>query len=64
MSPGDAGRFFACAVEAPLDVRFAVFYATSRAIRTGPYDLNPARSILGYEPGDRWPEGMEQAPVT
>src|SRR6516165_10607104 len=27
LSPADAGRFFACAVEAPVDIRFAVVYA-------------------------------------
>src|SRR5947209_4171804 len=27
LSPGDAGRFFACAVRAPADLRFAVIYA-------------------------------------
>jgi nucleoside-diphosphate-sugar epimerase len=58
-SPGDAGRFFACAVEAPETVRFAVVYATSRPLRVQYYDLAPARDLLGYEPRDRWPEGLE-----
>lgn len=57
LSPGDAGRFFACAVEAPADLRFAVVYATSRPMRTATYDLGPAKELLAYEPRDRWPEG-------
>jgi uronate dehydrogenase len=55
LSPGDAGRFFACAVEAPLDLRFAIVYATSRPVRNLTYDLGPAKELLGYEPRDRWP---------
>ena len=61
LSPGDAGRFFACAVEATLTTRFAVFYATSIAPRQCPYDLGPARTLLGYEPRERWPEGIDPA---
>jgi nucleoside-diphosphate-sugar epimerase len=60
LSPGDAGRFFACAVEAPLDFRFGVFYATSRPVRTIVCDLRPAKELLGYEPQDRWPEGISE----
>jgi nucleoside-diphosphate-sugar epimerase len=59
LSPGDAGRFFACAVEAPADLRFAVVYATSRPLRTSMYDLETAKKLLGFEPRDRWPEGIE-----
>ena len=59
LSPGDAGRFFACAVEAPDDVRFAVVYATSRPARRALYDDGAARDLLGYEPRDTWPEGVE-----
>ncbi|HZU35023.1 MAG TPA: NAD(P)-dependent oxidoreductase [Gemmataceae bacterium] len=58
LSPGDAGRFFACAVEAPDEVRFAVTYATSQPINDLQFDLEPAKR-LGYEPRDRWPDGME-----
>src|SRR5438067_13198538 len=29
LSPGDAGRFFACAVEAKSDIRFAIVYGSS-----------------------------------
>jgi nucleoside-diphosphate-sugar epimerase len=59
LSPGDAGRFVACAVLAPLDVRFAVVYATSLPVRQCPYDQAPARDLLGYEPRERWPQGIE-----
>jgi NAD(P)-dependent dehydrogenase (short-subunit alcohol dehydrogenase family) len=62
LSPADAGRFFACAVEAPADLRFAVVYACSRPVRTELYDLGPARDLLGYAPRDRWPEGVEPGP--
>jgi hypothetical protein len=59
LSPGDAGRFFACAVEAPESVRFAVVYACSRPVHQVLYDLGPARDLLGYEPRDTWPQGIE-----
>jgi uronate dehydrogenase len=61
LSPGDAGRFFACTVEAPLTTRFTVFYATSNALRQCPYDLGPAKTLLGYEPRERWPDGIDPA---
>ncbi len=64
LSPGDAGRFFACAVEAPEEQRFAVVYATSRPLHTEMYDLETAKRLLGYEPRDRWPEGIEDMTST
>ena len=60
LSPGDAGRFFACAVEAPASIRFAVVYACSRHVRQLVYDMKPAKELLGYEPLDRWPKGVEE----
>lgn len=60
LSPGDAGRFFACAVEAPADLRFALVYATSKPLRTAMYDLASAKQLLGFEPLERWPEGTEE----
>ena len=59
LSPRDAGRFFAHAVEAPAGFGFALVYATSRPTREGVYDMTPARDVLGYEPLDRWPDGVE-----
>jgi uronate dehydrogenase len=58
-SPNDAGRFFACAVEAKTDIRFAVIYASSKPVRVSVLDLGPARTLLGYEPENHWPEGMK-----
>jgi nucleoside-diphosphate-sugar epimerase len=59
LSPGDAGRFFACAVQAPADIRFAIVYATSKPARATVYDQEEVRRLLGYEPRDIWPEGTE-----
>jgi nucleoside-diphosphate-sugar epimerase len=59
LSPNDAGRFFACAVESPAPIHFAVVYATSKAVRNYPYDLEPARTLLGYVPQEMWPQGVE-----
>ncbi len=58
-SPGDAGRFFACAVLSQLNGRFEVVYALSRPARRVIYDPGPAHALLGYEPRDTWPEGVE-----
>jgi nucleoside-diphosphate-sugar epimerase len=58
LSPGDAGRFFACAVEAP-PVNFAVVYAASKPVRRAYFDLETARRVVGFEPQERWPEGVE-----
>ena len=60
LSPGDAGRFFACAVEATLDVKFAVVYATSKPKRVL-YDLAATKKLLGFEPSEAWPQGIEVA---
>jgi nucleoside-diphosphate-sugar epimerase len=60
LSPADAGRFFACAVEAPADIRFAVVYACSRPLRQQYYDAGAARDLLGYEPRDQWPQGTDE----
>ena len=59
LSPGDAGRCFAAAVELDPAPRFATVFATSRPVGGPRYDLEPARRLLGYEPRDRWPEGLD-----
>ncbi len=59
LSPGDAGRFFACTVEAPAELRWALLYATSKSPHRPPYDLEPARRLIGFEPRDTWPQGVE-----
>ncbi len=53
-SHGDAARFFVSTVEAE-DVKFAVLFAASKPKRVAVFDLEPARSILGYEPEDVFP---------
>lgn len=59
LSPGDAGRFFACAVEAPESVRWAIVYAASRPIHQPRFDLESTRALLGFEPHEQWPQGIE-----
>ena len=59
LSPGDAGRFFACAVEATAPISFAVVYATSKPVKTLRYDLETTKKLLGYEPREQWPTGIE-----
>ena len=58
LSPGDAGRFFAAAVEAP-NVRFAIVYATSQPRHKPRFRLDSARELLGWEPREAWPTGIE-----
>lgn len=59
LSPADAGRFFACAVEAPAPSGFTVVYATSKPVHIERYDLETTRKLLGYEPREKWPQGTE-----
>ena len=59
LSPGDAGRCFAGAVEASQNLKFAIVFATSRPVDRPRYDLGPTRELLGFEPRDRWPEGLD-----
>ncbi len=56
LSRAEAGRFFALAVEAAA-IDFAVVYAVSAA-GAAHYDMEPARRLLGFQPQDRWPEGL------
>ena len=58
-SPGDVGRFFACAAEAPEEVRHAVVYGASRPLTRDRFDMSPAKALLGYEPRESWPQGTE-----
>jgi nucleoside-diphosphate-sugar epimerase len=60
LSPGDAGRFFACAVEAAVDRPYIVVYACSRPVRQVVYDFDTVKALLGYEPRDMWPEGIDE----
>jgi len=55
LSHDDTRRFFIAAVEAPdPDPPFAVLFATSRDTNV---DLEPARRLIGYDPGDVFPHG-------
>lgn len=58
-SPGDAGRFFADAVQTTPDLRFAIVYASSKPKNREHFDLEPARRLLGFVPRDTWPDGVE-----
>jgi len=57
LSPRDAGTFFVAAVEHPLPPGHHVVFASSRPAEIEMFDLAPARSLLGWEPVDRWPDG-------
>jgi uronate dehydrogenase len=57
LSPADAGRFFACAVQAQAELPWAVVYATSKPVDRELVDLMPSRQLLGYVPRDIWPQG-------
>jgi nucleoside-diphosphate-sugar epimerase len=59
LSPNDAGRFFACAAEAPGPIGYQVVYATSKPVRWARYDLEPTQRLLGFEPQEQWPQGIE-----
>ena len=56
LSRGDAGRFFALAVEAQA-IEFAVVYAVGAGGERR-FDMEPARRLLGFEARDRWPDGL------
>lgn len=57
LGPDDAGRFYALCVEVE-DVPFAVLFATSRPNGPPAFDLEPARRIIGYEPQQSYPDGI------
>jgi len=58
LSQADAGRFFACAIEAA-NVEFAILFVRSKTDATEGLDMAPAKAIIGYEPQDRFPEGLD-----
>lgn len=59
LSPGDAGRFFTCAVEAAELPPFAAVFVTSLPLGQILYDLTPAKELVGFVPRDSWPTGAE-----
>jgi putative NADH-flavin reductase len=58
LSPADAGRFFAQAVEIERGFGYKVVYVCSKSVIRDVFDLEPTRRLVGYEPRDRWPEGL------
>ena len=59
LSPGDAGRFFAEAVERPDWPEFAIVFAASQPIEIARFDLARTKALLGWAPAERWPQGTE-----
>ncbi|MEX0653730.1 MAG: NAD(P)-dependent oxidoreductase [Phycisphaeraceae bacterium] len=57
VSPRDLGRFFSRAIEAEA-IAFAILFATGPGTDQPLYDLTPGRQLVGYEPRDRFPEGL------
>jgi uronate dehydrogenase len=58
LSTGDVGRFMVKAVEAPAGFGFQIVNVFSKPVKTQIFDPEPARRLFGYEPLDRWPEGL------
>jgi nucleoside-diphosphate-sugar epimerase len=58
LSPADAGRFFHRALVAE-GISFAILFATSRPVVRSYFDLGPSRELIGYDPKDQWPQGVE-----
>lgn len=59
-SPGDASRFFAQAMDAELGPGCWTLFVSSRPVQKIVFDLEPTKSLLGWEPLDQWPAGAEQ----
>jgi uronate dehydrogenase len=60
LSQRDAARFFVCAVEAEVPQGgFHIVFVTSRGDTHQGLDLEPARKVLGYEPQDVCPDGLD-----
>ncbi|MCE9592378.1 MAG: NAD(P)-dependent oxidoreductase [Planctomycetes bacterium] len=61
ISPRDSGRFFALCTEARLSEqnRYVVLFAAGPGGETC-MDMQTARDLIGYEPRDPWPVGMDE----
>lgn len=59
LSPRDAGNFFTATVEAKDLPAFSIAFATSRFVHQLRYDLSNCIQLFGWEPQDRWPEGID-----
>ena len=60
ISPGDVGRFYAAAVEAPTLPPYAIVYATSRFTHRLRYDLSETQQLLNWSPREQWPKGASE----
>jgi nucleoside-diphosphate-sugar epimerase len=60
ISPGDVGRFYAAAVEAPTLPTYAIVYATSRFTHKLRYDLSDSQRLLNWSPREQWPAGASE----
>jgi hypothetical protein len=56
LSRADAGRFFAATLETE-GIGFEIVYAAGRGGERV-FGMEPARRLLGFEPRERWPEGL------
>lgn len=64
LSPHDAGTFFAAAVDRPVNPGYHLVLVTSRPKAIAMVDLEPVKTLLGWEPLDTWPEGaLEDLPA-
>lgn len=61
LSPGDAGRFFAAAVETDVAKLpgWAAVYVTSKPRGPLLYDLALTEKLVGWSPTEQWPTGAE-----
>jgi uronate dehydrogenase len=61
LSDADAGRFFACCVDAELPSApfFQTLYAVGKAPKQPRINPETARQLIGYEPQDTFPEGYD-----
>ncbi len=59
-SHDDSDRFFALCVESPNPApgTSVILQATSRPVGSARMDIELARTVIGYEPKDTWPEGL------
>ena len=59
LSPGDASRFFAAAVNSENSFQCEVIYVCSLPTHDLVYDPEPGEKYLGYRAEDTWPYGAE-----
>lgn len=59
LSHDDLRNFFLCCLKAKLK-SFSVTYAVSRQTRENIFDLHYAKELLGYDPSDEFPNGLDK----